>query len=48
MWEGLNYTGARLLGSKRQFGPYLPQAPNSTSKYRMPTRACSGAGPELF
>jgi hypothetical protein len=43
MWEGLNYTGARPLGSKCRLGLYLPQAPNSTSKYGMPTRNQFGA-----
>ena len=43
MWEGPNYTGARLLWSKYRFGPYKPQAPNSTSKYGVPTRNRFGA-----
>ena len=47
MWEGLNYTEARLLGSKRWFGPYLPQAPNSISKYGMLIQNWSGASSRL-
>jgi hypothetical protein len=38
MWEGLNYIGALTAMVKVSVGPYLPQAPNSTSKFGILTQ----------